>query len=260
MSGTTASAALRAGALPVPADLARRVTEESYARLLGYPDGRLPGGRVAALADRSRRWFARHAAPWSFARPLVLGRIAGARVPLADGPTFTSRRLAERLGEIAADRLVAAVVTAGSEVDVASARLWREDRPDEAYFLDRFGAAVAVHLGAWTGEHLRALAAAGGLGLAPGYSPGYDGWPLGDQVELAGCLTRSRAGDRDPLPGPLRVLDSGMIEPRSSLLAVFGVTADRAASERQWRRHKCSWCSLARCALRATGWRRPSPP
>lgn len=238
------------GALPVPGDLARQVAEESYARLLGYSGGGLPGGRVAALAERGREWFERRARPWSYARALDLARLTGETVELGDRRSFTSPLLAGRLREIGADRLVAAVVSAGAEVDEASARWWRDDRPDEAYFLDRFGAAAAVHLAAWAGDHLRAAAARAGLGLGPGYSPGYDGWSLTDQVEVAASLTGTAGGDGGPLPGPLRVLESGMIDPKNSLLAVFGLTTDQEAAERQWRRHKCSWCSLAGCALR----------
>ena len=40
-----------AGAVEAPVDLARRVSDERYARLLGYPDGRSPAGRVAALVE-----------------------------------------------------------------------------------------------------------------------------------------------------------------------------------------------------------------
>lgn len=230
------------GSLPVPPDLAHRLPEESYAALLGYPEGILPDGRAEALARASRQWCEEHAAPWAYAAGVAIERTTPDRVDLASGPSLSSARLAGRLAEIGADRLIVAVVTAGAEVDAAAAEHWREERPDEGYFLDRFGAALAIRLGAWAAEHLRAVAQGAGLDLGPGYSPGYDGWDLADQVRVARLLP-------DP-PGALEVLESGMIDPKNSLLAVFGATDRPRAAERQWQRHRCSWCSLSGCGLR----------
>lgn len=230
------------GPLALPADLARRVSEERYAALLGYPPGTPPAGRAVALTRSSREWFDRNATPWACARTVRIASLTPERVEVESGPSFISTVLAGRLIEIDARRLVVAAVSAGPEVDEASARHWSEDRPDEAYFLDRFGAATAVHLGAWVGERLRNLAAGAGLGLGPGYSPGYDGWSLADQVVVAECLPEA--------PGHLRVLESGMIEPKNSLIAVFGLGERLEAVEEQWRRHGCSWCSRAACGLR----------
>lgn len=239
-----------AGALSVPGDLALRVSRENYAGFLGYPEGRLATGRAAALARTSRDWFEGRARPWVYARTLDIAETTAETISLENGTSFASARLAGRLREIGAIHLVASIVTAGAEVDTASARLWRDDRPDEAYFLDRFGAAVAVHLGAWAGEHLRAAARRAGLGLGPGYSPGHDGWDIAEQVRLARSLTRPERSIGERLPGSLRVLESGMIDPKNSLLGVFGVSERPEAAEQQWLRHKCSWCSLAGCGLR----------
>ena len=48
----------------------------------------------------------------------------------------------------------------------------------------------------------------------------------------------------------LEVLPSGMLRPKSSLLAVFGITRDLEASEAAWRRNRCSWCALTECGFR----------
>ena len=229
------------------------MSDEAYAALLGYPRTARPSARAAALARASREWFVREARPKAFAETWEISHTTPAGVELATGVRFASAVLAARLDEIGARLLVVAAVTAGSEVDLASGEHWRHDRPDEAYFLDRFGAAAAIHLGAWAGERLRRAAASSGLGLGPGYSPGYDGWDLSDQVALASLLPT--AGQN------LRVLDSGMIEPKSSLLAVFGAGDDLNAADRQWRRHRCSWCSLDGCGLRGrTSLSSPSGP
>lgn len=240
------------GALAAPVDLDRRVSDERYARLLGYPNRALPEGRVSELAAASRLWFARHARPWAWVAPAEAVVLGAGTVELAGGRTYESRVLVERLKEIGADRLLAAVVSAGSEVDEASARLWREERPDEAFFLDRFGAAAAIQLGGWVAERLRQAAADEGLGLGPGYSPGYDGWDLADQVAVVGGLIGAAPHGLASLPGALSLLDSGMLEPKNSLVATFGLTRRPEAADRQWQRHSCSWCSLTGCTLRGS--------
>ncbi len=245
------------GRLAIPEPLAELVTDDAYARLLGYPSGAIPDGPVAARAREARDWFERQARPWAWVRILPIARASTDKLTLQAGPTLTSERLAALLEAMHADRLVIALATSGEQVDAEAAERWRQDRPDEAFLLDRFGAAAAIRLGAWVGEHLRATANAADLGLGPGYSPGYDGWDLTDQVDLAACLGGPGSEPTAALPGPLRVLPSGMIEPKSSLLAVFGLSSRRAAAERLWLRHPCSWCSMAGCTLRG---RQSKPP
>ena len=58
------------------------------------------------------------------------------------------------------------------------------------------------------------------MAVLPHYSPGYPEWDIAEQAALLALLTASAA----PLPGPLEVLDSGMLRPKKSLLAVFGLT------------------------------------
>ncbi len=244
---------IEAEQLPVPADLGERIAEADYARLLGYPEARLPAGRVRDLAEHSRTWYQNDGRPWAFVRHLGPVIIHGERIQLADDAELVSSVLARRLAGARATEIVAAAVSAGPEVDAASATLWEQDRPDAAYFLDRFGAAAAEHLAAWTGRQLRAAAERGGLAALPGYSPGHEGWPLEQQVTVAHCLTAGRGGI---LPGRFEVLDSGMIRPKNSLIAVFGLTEHQEIAAEAWKRHKCSWCSLAGCAFRQA----PSSP
>ncbi len=233
--------------LPVPADLAQRVDEAEYARLLDYPQRGIPAGRARRRAMQSRDWYAQNGRPWAFANTVAIDQVAGAEIRLANGELLTSKVLAQRLEAAAANALVVAAVSAGSAVDEHSLAHWREGRPDEGYFLDRFAAAVVEHLAAWAGQHLRGLAVARGLGLLPSYSPGYQGWDLEQQARVARCLD---AGGSSPSPRSFEVLPSGMIRPKSSLLAVFGLTPQIEIGENAWRRQTCSWCSLTDCGFR----------
>ncbi len=90
-----------------------------------------------------------------------------------------------------------AAITAGKEVEDEVAKLWAADRVDEAYFLDRLAAAVVEHLA---------------LSLGTPRSPGHKGFPLEEQGHLYAQLS----------PLEIELLPSGMLNPKNSLLAVFG--------------------------------------
>jgi hypothetical protein len=107
---------------------------------------------------------------------------------------------------------------------------------------------VVEHLATATAVRLRQRFSDLGLGMIPGYSPGYDGWSLTDQ----GPLFRLLGLEEIDLPGPVSILDSGMLQPKNSLLAIFGVTPRADLAEPLWQRSRCSWCSLSPCALRSS--------
>ncbi len=235
------------GTLPTPHDLADRVDPAEYARLLDYPDRRIPAGRARRRADQGRDWYARNGRPWAFARAVAIERLDDPKIQLANGVLLAGEVLSRRLAEAEATALVAAAVSAGSAVDERSRQLWEAQRPDEGYFLDRFAAAVVEHLAAWASRHLRRLARDHGLALLPGVSPGHEGWDLDQQALVGRCLT---ANGSAPPPRSFEVLATGMIRPKSSLLTVFGLTRRATRSETAWRRQPCSWCSLTSCGFR----------
>ena len=235
------------GELPTPTDLARRVDPAEYARLLAYPQRRIPAGRAWRRAAQSREWYERDGRPWAFATTIAIDSATDTEIRLTNGELLSSEVLARRLRQAEAGALVAAAISAGSAVDERSQGLWQEGRPDEAYFLDRFAAAVVEHLASWVGRHLREMARHHGLALLPGTSPGYDGWDLEQQTRVARCLT---GGGAAPPTRSFEVLASGMIRPKSSLLTVFGLTPRVEPAEAAWRRQPCSWCSLTACGFR----------
>jgi len=151
---------------------------EEYARLLGYPPGKPLEGAVLARAEQASAWYERNG------RPRVLVRDS------------------------------VAAITAGAEVEEAIARRWKEDRVDEAYFLDRFAAGVVEH-----------------LARSIGVSPGSQGWEIERQVELMKLLGAE---------APVELLPSGMLKPVNSLLAL--VTGGSTT---------CSKCDF-RCGFRRT--------
>ena len=131
---------------------------DEYARLLGYPPGKRLEGAVLERAQQAAAWYERHGRPRVYVRDSV------------------------------------AALTAGAEVEEEIARLWREDRVDEAYFLDRFAAGVVEY-----------------LARSIGISPGSDGWDVESQFDLMHIVGAE---------APVELLPSGMLMPVHSMLAV----------------------------------------
>ena len=230
------------------------VPAAEYLRLLGYPRGHEPGERVVELMAWARDWYARHGRPWAYHRRVELA--AGGEALRLDGETFVSPRLREHFHHQGATGAVLVGVSAGPECEEYARRLWHEGKPDEYFFLEIYGSAVVEDLVARTSGRLCDLAGQAGLMAVPHYSPGYAGWDVAEQNRLFSLITR---GLGRPLPGPLEVLASGMLRPKKSLLAVFGlapVTAGRPVALAT----PCEGCSFSPCRYRRAPYRQRVGP
>jgi hypothetical protein len=228
---------------PAAAEAAALVTDAEYARLLMLPRRKLQEEDLAARARGATQWYAAHGRPWIGARRVGIARLEGAAVTLATGQTFRSAALAERLREAGAHAAVAVAVTAGAEVEAEYRRHWAEGRPDEGFFVERFGVGVAEQLvrfaAAWT---CRASAADGETALFHA-SPGCGSWPLTEQGKLMSVL----AGDATPAVGPVTMMPSGALAPAHSVLALVGLTRRLVAPTPA---DACRDCDLTPCAYR----------
>src|SRR5882672_303010 len=191
-----------------------------YQRLLGYPRDWVVSGRAMELAEWARDWYAQHGRPWVYSRQASRVKTCDGSICI-DGSKFTSRRLQTTLDETQADRIVLAAVSAGPELEQMAQQLWREEKPDEYFFLEVYGSAVVEHLITMHGARLCAWAESQDLAVLPHYSPGYTDWDIAEQSQLLELISQTR---ERPLPAPLEVLSSGMLRPKKSLLAVFGLT------------------------------------
>jgi len=90
----------------------------------------------------------------------------------------------------------------------------------------------------------------------PHYSPGYSGWDVADQNKLWSLI---RPQNGHSLPGELHVMDTGMLRPKKSLLAVIGVTANVAQARRFARLVPCENCSLPGCPYRRVPYKHSLP-
>lgn len=222
------------------------VHEAEYVRLLGYPAGWVLESRAKELADWACSWYAVNGQPWIYARR-VDGIEVGHEHVMIDSERFTSKYLRESWRRADAHEVVLSAVSAGRELELEANRLWREERPDEYFFLEVFGSAVVENLIAAVGARVCAWAEEERMAALPHHSPGYRQWDVAEQPKLLE-LIRRRAGRA--LPGELFVLSSGMLNPKKSQLAVFGVTRYVERVQRSIDLVPCASCTYSPCQYR----------
>ncbi|HTV83636.1 MAG TPA: hypothetical protein VME18_13400 [Acidobacteriaceae bacterium] len=228
------------------------VAPEEYARLLGYPRGHILEGRARELADGARKWYAEHGRPWFYARRTENLSLASGSICI-DGVPFNSQRLQGTLQQAEAHSVFLVAVGAGCEAEEESHRLWEDEKPDEYYFLEILGSAVVEQLTTATGARLCAWAEQHGMAVLPHYSPGYPEWDVAEQPRLLELMLRTRAA---AFPSPVEVLDSGMLRPKKTLLAVFGLTRHTEHLRPLSSLVPCESCSFGPCQYRRAPYRR----
>ena len=196
-------------------------------------------------------WYAEHGRPWIYARE------ASTLTLDADGVRIDGRPFRQRAPAPVAGRRRGAPRGAGRGRRRARAR-------------SGSGAAVAGREAGRVllprGLRLRRRRAPGDAGRRPPVRLGRDAaaWRCcrttarairsGTSPSSRGCSTLLLTASAAPLPGPLEVLDSGMLRPKKSLLAVFGLTAPRRAADAPARPR--ARASAARSRRASTGGRR----
>jgi hypothetical protein len=168
------------------------VSDRDYKRFLRFPVRRVLEGPLAENARWARAWFAEHARPWT----------AAVRVPAEVRGLVGDRFAAET-------DLAIVIVSAGLEAEAEAAARWQEEEPDRYFFLESYAAAVVEALLADARNR---------LGADRHLCPGYPGWPITDNLRLLDTLRRAGV-----LPDWLTALDSGMLSPKKSQLAVCAV-------------------------------------
>jgi len=221
------------------------VEPDEYNRLLGYPRGWVLDGRARELADWARRWYAENGCPWVHARQAGSLAISDDSICI-EGASFTSARLQKMLRDADAHGAILTAVSAGPELEQEAQKLWRDEKPDEYFFLETFGSAVVEHLTTMTGARLCAWAESQHMAVLPHYSPGYPEWDISEQPRLLELMKPPAA------PWPVEVLGSGALRPKKSLLAVFGLAPRTDRLSRLTELVPCENCSLVSCQYRRT--------
>jgi len=222
------------------------VLEAEYHRLLGYPRGAVLSERARELAGWARAWYRGNGQPWVYAREAAGIQLAGDVVRL-EGAPFRSRRLQALFEQAAAGGAVLVAASAGGALEMEAQRLWREEKPDEYFFLEVLGSAVVECLITTVGARLCDWAETRGMAVLPHDSPGYPDWDIGEQARLLDLL---RQGGQQHLPGELETLESGALRPKKSQLAVFGLTKHTERVRRLTELSPCGNCSYTPCQFR----------
>jgi hypothetical protein len=222
------------------------VLDDEYQRLLGFPKSHQLTGRPRELADAARQWYAANGRPWIYAREIGPLELRDVRVHLA-GTVFSSNHLHDSLAAAQAHSAVALAASAGRECEEMANHLWQEGKPDEYFFMEIFGSAVVEQLVALANGRICGWAEANGMVALPHYSPGYSGWDMAEQARLGKLIRHPDAGE---LPGELEVLETGMLRPKKSLLALIGLTRHREMADRYAKLTPCQSCHLPACQYR----------
>lgn len=230
------------------------VHQAEYQRLLGYPRGKELEGRARELSDWARAWYAEHGRPWVYVRQAAEMALAEPGVQV-DGVTFHAAPLRKSLERAGAHAVIVAAVGAGVEAENEAHKLWQEEKPDEYFFLEMYSSAVVEHLVTMTGAHLCAWAEPHAMAVLPHYSPGYPEWDVAEMPALLRLIERT---EKQTLPSEIRTLDSGMLYPKKSLLAVFGLTRHTERVRKLTELVPCQSCSYKACAYRRTPYLRPT--
>lgn len=218
------------------------VSDAEFKRLLRLPPHYEMKGLMAENAAWAREWFSRHAQPWMCAHPIDSCSVGDGVVTL-DGQELHSKELAKRFRHAKAAVIVAA--SAGAEPEAEAAQRWADDEPDRYFFMETYATAVVESLIAAARGRLCPWADQQQRVLLPHYSPGYRGWSPADQHKVHGLV---RQGGK--LPGLLEILDSGMLRPKKSQLAVFAVAPEDVAVREQASLIPCKHCAEVRCEFR----------
>jgi hypothetical protein len=190
-----------------------------------------------------------------YARPVESLEHAAKTVRLA-GQEFQCAPLGEQWTAAGAHIAVLVAVSAGPEGEARARELWQAGRPDEYFFTEMFASAVVEHLITGAGARLCDWAERAGLAVLPHYSPGYPGWDVADQGRLWELIRGSAPA---AVRHRLEVLPTGMLRPKKSQLAVFGITRQVAPARTLAGLVPCVSCSFSPCQYRRAPYQVPRP-
>jgi hypothetical protein len=228
------------------------IPEAEYLRLLGYPKDRPLEGRARELADNAQKWFTENGRPWICAQECSSLESDGKKLWLC-GTEISSRRLLDVFLTASAHSVVLLAASAGKECEEYAKILWEEEKPDEYYFLESYGSAVVEQLVTLASGRICGWADQNQMAALPHFSPGYAGWNIAGQVPLWHLFREQFSAG---FPGELDVLESGMLRPKKSQLAIIGLTRDLDKARHMLSLIPCEQCPYPGCDYRRAPFKR----
>lgn len=170
------------------------VDDRVFKRFLRFPVAREFEGAVGENAAWTREWYAQNGRPW-----------------------LVTIEADETIQHLCSDiwpealNLGVIIASAGAEAELAAAEHWENDEPDRYYFLECFASAIVDELLTQTRNR---------LGASKHYCPGYPDWSIAANIPLLAAIKNVT-----DLPHALETLDSGMLTPKKSQIAVCELPA-----------------------------------
>ena len=231
------------------------VQESEYKRLLGYPPDHEIGSRVRDLIDSTMNWYQENGSPWVYSRRTEKVELLPSGIRIEEVNLY-SPRLQSQLNDARSIEVMLVAGSAGKACEERARQLWNQEKPDEYFFMEVYGSAVVENLIMNIGARFCEWADGQGKAILPHYSPGYPGWEISDQAKLLRLIQQNRGAE---FPEEIRVLDSGMLQPKKSMLAVFGVTSHVETVKRLTSLIPCDNCSLQACQYRRRPYKNSIP-
>lgn len=222
------------------------VQESEFKRLLGYPPEFVLSERVKELIESTREWYRINGKPWVYVRQMESFELTGTHFVIND-QEFHSERIIEQMKRTKEDKVVAVVVSAGKNCEMAARQFWIDEKPDEYFFMEVYASAVVEHLIAAAAGKICAWADQQSMAALPRYSPGYTDWDIREQQKLFDIIAKDA---NHHFPEEIEILQSGMLNPKKSLLALFGLTKHLDLVRKTANAIPCHNCSLANCQYR----------
>ncbi|MGB2867134.1 MAG: hypothetical protein WBD36_01675 [Bacteroidota bacterium] len=231
------------------------IQQSEFKRLLGLPQDRELDGRILELATWAEEWYRENGKPWIYARQEDDIQLTGGDLRI-NSASFSPGRLSDRLGQAQSESVMLVAISAGRECEEEARKLWADGKPDEYFFLEVYGSAVVEHLVAVASFRLCEWADQHSAAILPHYSPGYPGWDIRDQTKLLELILKHQGAK---FHEHLSAMETGMLQPKKSLLAVFGITNRLDLVPRLTELVPCENCSLPSCRYRRAPQKYPLP-
>ncbi len=221
------------------------VQDEEFKRLLGLPPDYELTENMVRLCQWARDWYAENGQPWIYFQEVENFAINEDHLTIESYPLYT-KEFRKRLISGRAHSVILIAVGAGPEAEQEAQVQWQKEFPDNYFFMESYASAVVEALIAEASGQLCAWADTQGMAALPHYSPGYKGWELKDQRVIYQIISAKNPS----ISQKIELLSSGMLKPKKSQLAVFGLTRDLARAKNLQELVPCTYCSLLKCQFR----------
>ncbi len=223
------------------------VPDSELARLTSWPMDRAFTGYTLDLVNQTKALFAEQGRVWKHARIVPIRSIVGHNIHLESGDCITGVKIAQKLSEVQCHSIVVISTCVQGEVLKTLAKLWQDDEGDLAFILASYCSATVEQSLRRIHESICEWSAGEELATLNPHSPGNDALDFSAQHILHKLILTdpNRPGEM-----PIKIIESGALDPQPSVFAVCGLTSRLDLAESTPNYRPCSQCSRIGCNYR----------